>query len=219
MTHEERQKIYHLLSEFYPKAKRLQKPETRTAWGLILEQFTYEDVKNAVLTYAAKNKFHPDISDITGGLVPVAGAPEPEPQEKSSSWYLTAATIARIEQQDARRKAQEAAEGGPCQIRQLWDADFAAGESMMEGLFLRRHYPQDCAGCRRMAVSGICKYRFMTEKIDREREHCLILKAHSGEAHQGELLNRYWRELCSMCSAKSCFWPAGMQLAEVESKK
>lgn len=74
MTVDERQKIYRLLSKFYPNAKQLQDRETLTAWGIVLEDYTYDDVKTAVLRYAAKNKFFPDLADITGDLTPVAAA-------------------------------------------------------------------------------------------------------------------------------------------------
>lgn len=80
MTVDERQKIYHLLSKFYPNARQLKDRETLTAWGIVLEDYTYPDVKTAVLRYAAKNKFFPDLADITGSLTPVsAAAPEISP--------------------------------------------------------------------------------------------------------------------------------------------
>lgn len=73
MTEDERRKIYTLLSKFYPNARQLKDRSTLTAWGLVLEQFPYDAVKSAVLAYAARNKYFPDLSDITSGL------PDPEP--------------------------------------------------------------------------------------------------------------------------------------------
>lgn len=78
MDKSERQKIYTLLSKFFPQAKQLKDRETLTAWGIVLEDYTYDDVKTAVLRYAAKNKFFPDLADITGTLTPIPTA-EPEP--------------------------------------------------------------------------------------------------------------------------------------------
>jgi len=71
MNKDERKKIYTLLSKFYPKAKQLKDRETLTAWGIVLENYIYDDVKTAVLRYAAKNKFFPDLADITGSLTPI----------------------------------------------------------------------------------------------------------------------------------------------------
>ena len=212
MNREERKKIYLLLSQYYPQAKQLKSSATLTAWGLILENFTYEDVKRKVLSYATRNKFFPDISDITGDL-PVIEGPAEEPAYKPAreAWEE------RWQEHVERLKQQEAASGGPCQIRSLWVPDKEAGENMMEGLFLRRHYPEDCAGCRRMRVSGDCTQQIITTRIDREREQCLILKAHGGEGHQSVVLKRYWRELCPLCSAAKCFWYQGMRMIEEDA--
>lgn len=77
MNEADRKKIYTLLSKFYPNARQLQDRATLTAWGYVLEKFTYDDVKTAVLDYAARNKYFPDLSDITGGLAPaVSAAPQ-----------------------------------------------------------------------------------------------------------------------------------------------
>ena len=46
-----------------------------------LENYTYEDVKKSVLSYAASNKFFPDLADLTGGLTPIS-AHEPEPERR-----------------------------------------------------------------------------------------------------------------------------------------
>lgn len=79
MDKNERQKIYTLLSKFYPNARQLRDPAALTAWGYVLEKYTYEDVKNAAIDYAARNKYFPDLSDLTGGLTPIPSVlPEPE---------------------------------------------------------------------------------------------------------------------------------------------
>lgn len=68
MDRECRQKIYTLLSQFYPNAKQLQSKETLTAWGMVLARYDYEAVKASVLDYAAKNRFFPNLSDLTAEL-------------------------------------------------------------------------------------------------------------------------------------------------------
>ena len=70
MNKEDRQKIYTLLSKYFPNARQLKDPATLTAWGLVLGKYPYDDVKNAVIEYVARNKFFPDIADITGSLTP-----------------------------------------------------------------------------------------------------------------------------------------------------
>ena len=42
-----------------------------------MEPYAYEDAKAAAIAYARKNKFFPDVADITGGLAPI----EPEKEE------------------------------------------------------------------------------------------------------------------------------------------
>lgn len=80
MDREERQKIYTLLAQFYPKAKQLQSRETLTAWGMALARYDYEAVKASALDYAAKSRFFPNLSDLTAGLTPAAA---PEQEEKN----------------------------------------------------------------------------------------------------------------------------------------
>lgn len=74
MDKDERQKIYTLLSKYFPNAKQLRDQEALTAWGLVLRKYTYDDVKTAVIEYAAKHKYFPDLADITGGLSPEPSA-------------------------------------------------------------------------------------------------------------------------------------------------
>lgn len=77
MDKRERQKVYTLLSKFYPNARQLRDSAALTAWGYVLENYPYEEVKNAVLGYAAGHKYFPDLSDLTGGLTPIdPAAPE-----------------------------------------------------------------------------------------------------------------------------------------------
>lgn len=79
MNHHERQKIYDLLSQYFPNAKQLRDKKTLTAWGFALERFPYDDVKTAVINYAISNKFFPDLADVTAGLVPANATPVAAP--------------------------------------------------------------------------------------------------------------------------------------------
>lgn len=86
MDRAEREKIYTLLGKFYPHAKTLQDREALTAWGMVLEDFTYDDVKASVLRYAAGNKYFPDIADLTVGLRRISDAKEQESARSDHKW-------------------------------------------------------------------------------------------------------------------------------------
>jgi hypothetical protein len=72
--------LFNLLEQFYPNAKQLCSKPVQAAWVLALEPYAYEDAKAAAIAYARKNKFFPDVADITGGLSPI----EPEKQETTT---------------------------------------------------------------------------------------------------------------------------------------
>ena len=61
-------KLFKLLEQFYPKAKQVTSKELRQAWALALEPYAYEDVKAAAILYVTKNKYFPDLADLTGGI-------------------------------------------------------------------------------------------------------------------------------------------------------
>ena len=194
MTVDERQKIYTLLSKFFPNAKQLKDRSTLTAWGLILENYTYDDVKTAVLRYAAKNKFFPDPADITGSLLPILTEVN---QDKRTSAHSSSNQTWLWELVDSW--------GGPCPI--IHDS------TGMCGLALRRSVPAGCEGCRVLAVSGSCHRR---DEILQEQARCRILLQHRGEAPQSALLEEYWKSECPFCQTP-CFWFEGMKMKEREA--
>ena len=128
MTRDERQKIYRLLSQYYPNAKQLQSRETLTAYGLVLERFPYADVKNAVIRHAATCKFFPDMAELVGGLQMVQ-PPEEGPEDGELSYLL--------------RKAFEKS-WYLCHV--LRDHGSEGGTF---GELVARYVPQACAGCPR----------------------------------------------------------------------
>lgn len=80
MRKSEVESLFNLLGEFYPNAKQLCSKTAQAAWVLVLEPYAYEDAKAAAIAYARKNKFFPDVADITGGLHPI----EPDRKEAKS---------------------------------------------------------------------------------------------------------------------------------------
>lgn len=79
MDKDERQKIYTLLSKYYPNARQLKDKHTLLAWGYALQRFPYEAVKNAVIDYATGNKYFPDLADITAPLAHSIRVDRPSP--------------------------------------------------------------------------------------------------------------------------------------------
>lgn len=70
MTHEEQNKCFALLGEFYPNSRRLQSKAARAAWRLALERFPYASVKAEIVNHATRCNFFPDVADILGNLTP-----------------------------------------------------------------------------------------------------------------------------------------------------
>lgn len=95
----ERQKVYDLLSRYFPNAKQLKDKKTLTAWGFALEHFTYRDVKNAVINYAISNKYFPDLADITAGLAPADTAPAAMPAHLDKNASLQSRWVRLYRQQ------------------------------------------------------------------------------------------------------------------------
>lgn len=151
MNKEERQKLYTLLSKFYPNAKQLKDKEVLTAWGFVLESYAYSDVRNAVLRYVAKSKYFPDISDLLTGLTPMQEDPQDELQEKRRPRSEFLPYVKKLE-------AAIDAQGGVCEILSHVDRQGAVGE------LLKEYAPAECGGCRRAAVSG-CPYTKMIERL------------------------------------------------------
>lgn len=203
MTREERKKIYRLLSQFYPRAKQLENPETLTAWGLVLENYAYDDVKCAVLDYAAQNKYFPDLADITAGLTTTGETPEKR-QEGAETWPETAEQLEKVRQ---RVEAQ----GGPCAILLRYvRGELPEGVSGVCGLLLRSYCPEGCRLCRkRMRPEGCHFYK----QILSEHARCPLLAAHGGEGAQKDMLLRHWKTYCPDCRTP-CFWLEGMLMEE-----
>ena len=97
MRREDIQKLFNLIETLYPSAKKNPRiPAVLEAWALVLEPWSYEDAKQAVIIRARENRFPPDASE----LVPYLPKPEqlsenaPEPAEPTpaQSAYAAPAT-------------------------------------------------------------------------------------------------------------------------------
>lgn len=102
-----------LLSKFYPNARQLKDRDTLAAWGLALADFPYEDVKTAVLDYAVRNKYFPDLSDLTAHLAQPAVPPRPSPRLGATGWAEHRALYDRWRAEEDRLAPLRAAAGLP----------------------------------------------------------------------------------------------------------
>lgn len=69
MQAEEFEKVWTLYRTLFPAASaRISNPNVKTTWQVALSPYAMDDVVNASMEWARKNKFLPDIADITGNL-------------------------------------------------------------------------------------------------------------------------------------------------------
>ena len=69
MQAEEFEKVWTLYRTLFPAASaRISSPNVKMTWQVALSPYAMDDVVNASMEWARKNKFLPDIADITGGL-------------------------------------------------------------------------------------------------------------------------------------------------------
>ena len=80
MSREEIQKLFNLIETLYPSAKKNPRtPAVIEAWALVLEPWSYEAAKQAVIVRARENRFPPDASE----LVPYMPKPETPKAEEA----------------------------------------------------------------------------------------------------------------------------------------
>lgn len=77
MDGEATSRILSLLAQYFPNRKIT--PETQRAWQLALKPYDYKDIKAQVVRYVRRNKFFPDVADITAAL------PDPESRVQESA--------------------------------------------------------------------------------------------------------------------------------------
>lgn len=65
-------KVWTLMGELFPPSPKLKSKNSKLVWEIGLSPYDLQAVTNALMAYARKNKFFPDLADITGNL------PEPE---------------------------------------------------------------------------------------------------------------------------------------------
>lgn len=69
MNNGEFEKIWRLLSSLFPAAAAKKSKVDKAVWLKGLEPYAMTDVSDRIMTYAQRNKFFPDLADITGNLL------------------------------------------------------------------------------------------------------------------------------------------------------
>ena len=90
MSREEIQKLFNLIETLYPSAKKNPRtPAVIEAWALVLEPWSYEAAKQAVVVRARENRFPPDASELVPYLPkPETPKAEETPMPEPSDAYL-----------------------------------------------------------------------------------------------------------------------------------
>lgn len=84
-------RIWTLFGELFPASPKLKSKNTRMVWEIGLAPYDLDCVTQSVMSYARKNKFFPDLADITAPL-PESAPPvkdhQPQPFEVSEQELL-----------------------------------------------------------------------------------------------------------------------------------
>lgn len=76
MTRPDIENIWKLLAIFRPGDKRIKDEKLKSAWLLVLEPYTPQEVKAAVAAYFRESGYWPDVSDIAMRCPKLAAAKE-----------------------------------------------------------------------------------------------------------------------------------------------
>lgn len=113
-------KLWRLLEELFPAAAKKKSDKAKAVWERGLTPYRLEDAADAAMSYARKNKFFPDLSDITGGLTEIA--PPSAPGAGGAGYRLNPEEIQQMRrhiqqlQQDAARLRGSAGKEPPNEI-------------------------------------------------------------------------------------------------------
>ncbi|GEM_PF-3397339 len=113
MRKSEVESLFNLFEQFYPNAKQLCSKTVQAAWVLALDPYAYEDAKAAAITYARKNKFFPDVADITGGLTPIEPEETATPDPAFGNYTCMGKHIAALKEAGAALDARYRQAGVP----------------------------------------------------------------------------------------------------------
>lgn len=70
MTKDEFEALWGMMRGLWTRTENMKIPPKKQIWQMALEPYSAKDVQAAVVSYARKSKFFPDIADITASLQP-----------------------------------------------------------------------------------------------------------------------------------------------------
>lgn len=70
MDKRETTRLFRLMQNLYPNAVKFTGENAMLAWQLVLEPFSYDDIKAAAIAFARENKYPPDPGDLCRDLMP-----------------------------------------------------------------------------------------------------------------------------------------------------
>lgn len=68
MTQSEFGRVWRLFETLYPAAAGKKSENDKAVWRVGLEPYEMQDVTNAVMDYARRSKYFPDLADVTAAL-------------------------------------------------------------------------------------------------------------------------------------------------------
>lgn len=81
--------LWTLMANLFPASPKLKKQNMKKVWEIAVSSYALEDVTSSMVAYARKNKFFPDIADITSGLAEISGEKKMQPKKAfDTSWML-----------------------------------------------------------------------------------------------------------------------------------
>lgn len=81
-------KIWTLFGELFPASPKLKNKNSRMVWEIGLAPYELGAVTQAVMEYARRNKFFPDLADITASLPMAVAEKRDETERNDVSWAL-----------------------------------------------------------------------------------------------------------------------------------
>lgn len=108
MSSDDFAKIWMLFRTLFSPSPRANSKNERIVWEAALRPYSLDDVTSSVMAWARKNKFFPDIADITGKLTPVETPPEAPPKRRERPYGDTAWMAPYIHQIAAKITEQDA---------------------------------------------------------------------------------------------------------------
>jgi len=143
MNKGEFEKVWNLYRGLFPGHHSLENKNIRAVWEVALLPYALDEVVASSMAYARRNKYFPNVAEITGKLEPVEPLPELPKAEKAAGCAWMAPYIRKLADRDAEAHAEELHAAG----LMTWSEAEAAGRDFGEwSLEYRERFPVRMAG-------------------------------------------------------------------------